>query len=215
WASQCYHLAYEIVTLPGNVTIASRDGAVVLLEDLVAEATSRALEIVQTKNPEVSLQQQAAVAHAVALGAIRYSMLSRDSSKVVTFDWESALDFNGQAAPYIQYATVRANSILRKAGDLPGHWQVPAELQPVEITLIDLISRVPQEIQKSARDIKPLVLSTHVYDLARAFNDFYNQCPVLQADPEVRGFRLQLVAASRQAIRNLLSILGIETPDIM
>ena len=88
-------------------------------------------------------------------------------------------------------------------------------MTPVEITLIDLISRVPQEIQKSARDIKPLVLSTHVYDLARAFNDFYNQCPVLQADPEVRGFRLQLVAASRQAIRNLLSILGIETPDIM
>ena len=215
WASQCYHLAYEIVTLPGNVTIASRDGAVVLLEDLVAEATSRALEIVQTINPEISHQQQLAVAHAVALGAIRYSMLSRDSGKVVTFDWESALDFNGQAAPYIQYAAVRANSILRKAGDLPGHWQVPAELQPVEITLIDLISRVPQEIQKSARDIKPLVLSTHVYDLARAFNDFYNQCPVLQADPEVRGFRLQLVAASRQAIRNLLSILGIETPDIM
>jgi len=215
WASQCYHLAYEIVTLPGNVTIASRDGAVVLLEDLVEEATSRALEIVQTKNPEISHQQQAAVAHAVALGAIRYSMLSRDSGKVVTFDWDSALDFNGQAAPYIQYAAVRANSILRKAGELPGHWQVPAELQPVEITLIDLISRVPQEIQKSARDIKPLVLSTHVYDLARAFNDFYNQCPVLQADPEVRGFRLQLVSASRQAIRNLLTILGIETPDIM
>jgi len=215
WASQCYHLAYEIVTLPGNVTIASRDGAVVLLEDLVAEATSRALEIVQTKNPEISHQQQLAVAHAVALGAIRYSMLSRDSGKVVTFDWDAALDFNGQAAPYIQYAAVRANSILRKAGEIPAKWQVPSELQPVEITLIDLISRVPQEIQKSARDIKPLVLSTHVYDLARAFNDFYNQCPVLQADPEVRGFRLQLVAASRQAIRNLLSILGIETPDIM
>jgi arginyl-tRNA synthetase len=215
WAKQCYHLAYEIVTLPGNVTIASRDGAVVLLEDLVAEATSRALEIVQTKNPEISQQQQLAVAHAVALGAIRYSMLSRDSSKVVTFDWDAALDFNGQAAPYIQYAAVRANSILRKAGEIPAKWQVPSELQPVEITLIDLISRVPQEIQKSARDIKPLVLSTHVYELARAFNDFYNQCPVLQADPEVRGFRLQLVAASRQAIRNLLSILGIETPDIM
>lgn len=215
WANQCYHLAYEIVTLPGNVTIASREGAVVLLEDLVREATSRALEIVQAKNPEISSGQQQAVAHAVALGAIRYSMLSRDSSKVVTFDWDAALDFNGQAAPYIQYAAVRANSILRKAGELPEDWQVPAELQPVEITLIDLISRVPQEIQKAARDIKPLVISTHVYELARAFNDFYNQCPVLQAEPEVRNFRLQLVAASRQAIRNLLAILGIETPDIM
>jgi len=215
WANQCYHLAYEIVTLPGNVTIASREGAVVLLEDLVSEATSRALEIVQAKNPEISSEQQQAVAHAVALGAIRYSMLSRDSSKVVTFDWDAALDFNGQAAPYIQYAAVRANSILRKAGELPQEWQVPAELQPVEITLIDLISRVPQEIQKAARDIKPLHLTTHVYELARAFNDFYNQCPVLQAEPAVRGFRLQLVASSRQAIRNLLSILGIETPDIM
>lgn len=215
WANQCYHLAYEIVTLPGNVTIASREGAVVLLEDLVREATSRALEIVQAKNPEISSEQQQTVAHAVALGAIRYSMLSRDSSKVVTFDWDAALDFNGQAAPYIQYAAVRASSILRKAGELPEDWQVPAELQPVEITLIDLISRVPQEIQKAARDIKPLHLSTHVYELARAFNDFYNQCPVLQAESAVRDFRLQLVAASRQAIRNLLTILGIETPDIM
>jgi arginyl-tRNA synthetase len=215
WAKQCYHLAYEIVTLPGNVTIASRDGAVVLLEDLVHEATTRALEIVKTKNPEITSKKQEEIAYNVALGAIRYSMVSRDSTKVVTFDWDTALDFNGQAAPYIQYAAVRANSILRKAGTLPTTWQPPEKLEPSEITLIDLINRFPQEIQKAARDIKPLVITNHAYELARAFNDFYSQCPVLQAEPAVRDFRLQLVTAARRAISNALTVLGINTPDIM
>jgi arginyl-tRNA synthetase len=215
WAKQCYHLAYEIVTLPGNVTIASRDGAVVLLEDLIQEATTRALEIVKAKNPEISSKKQEEIAYSVALGAIRYSMVSRDSTKVVTFDWDTALDFNGQAAPYIQYAAVRANSILRKAGAMPITWQPPEKLEPTEITLIDLINRLPQEIQKAARDIKPLVITNHAYELARAFNDFYSQCPVLQAEPAVRDFRLQLVTAARQAISNALTVLGINTPDIM
>ncbi len=215
WAKQCYHLAYEIVTLPGNVTIASRDGAVVLLEDLVQEAATRALEIVKTKNPEISSKKQEEIAYSVALGAIRYSMVSRDSTKVVTFDWDTALDFNGQAAPYIQYAAVRANSILRKAGAMPTVWQPPEKLEPTEITLIDLINRLPQEIQKAARDVKPLVITNHAYELARAFNDFYSQCPVLQAEPAVRDFRLQLVVAARQAISNALTVLGINTPDIM
>lgn len=215
WAKQCYHLAYEIVTLPGNVTIASRDGAVVLLEDLVHEATARALEIVKTKNPEVSDEKQKEIAYTVALGAIRYSMVSRDSTKVVTFDWDTALDFNGQAAPYIQYAAVRASSILRKAGAMPETWQPPEKLEPAEITLIDLINRLPQEIQKAAKDVKPLVLTNHAYELARAFNDFYSQCPVLQAEPAIRDFRLQLVTAARQAISNALAVLGINTPDIM
>ncbi len=215
WAKQCYHLAYEIVTLPGNVTIASRDGAVVLLEDLVHEATARALEIVRTKNPEVSDEKQKEIAYTVALGAIRYSMVSRDSTKVVTFDWDTALDFNGQAAPYIQYAAVRASSILRKAGVMPETWQPPEKLEPAEITLIDLINRLPQEIQKAAKDVKPLVLTNHAYELARAFNDFYSQCPVLQAEPAIRDFRLQLVTAARQAISNALAVLGINTPDIM
>ena len=122
FAKKCYHLAYEIVNLPGNVTMSSRDGTVVLLEDLINEATSRALQIVKEKNLDLSTEDQQIVARMVALGGIKYSMLSRDNTKIVTFDWETALTFEGQAAPYIQYAFVRANSILRKAGQ-----QIPAE----------------------------------------------------------------------------------------
>ena len=105
WAERIYHLAYEIVNLPGNVTMSSREGTVVLLDDLIREATKRALEIVREK-PELDPQEMQTIAEAVALGSIKYPMLARENTKMVTFDWESALDFNGQSAPYIQYAHV-------------------------------------------------------------------------------------------------------------
>lgn len=216
WAGRCQHIPYELVMLPGNMAMASREGTVVLLEDLVREATSRALAVVQTKNPELSTDQQQAIAHAVALGAIRYSMISRENTKLVTFDWETALNFDGQAAPYIQYAYVRAGSILRKWGkDLPGESTPAYELSPAEVQLVELISRLPREIQAAANDYRPMTLSNLAYELAKAFNDFYNQCPVLQAEPAVRDGRLRLVAAARQAIGNALDVLGVIAPQAM
>ena len=216
WADSCYHLAYEIVNLPGNVTMSSRDGTVVLLEDLIDEATNRALEIVKVKNQDLTLAVQKEIASTVALGAIKYSMLSRDNTKIVTFNWDAALDFNGQAAPYIQYAAVRANSILRKMdGEIPASLRPDYELSEAEIELIDLISRLPDEIQRAANEYKLLYIASQSYELARAFNNFYNKCPVLQAEEPVRSMRLRLVAAARQAITNSLLIMGIRTPDMM
>ncbi len=216
WATRCQHIPYELVTLPGNVAMASREGTVVLLEDLVREATARALAIVQTKNPELPLEKQQEIAQAVALGAIRYSMISRENTKVVTFDWESVLNFDGQAAPYIQYAYVRAGSILRKWGkEVPASALPAYELSPAEVQLIEVISRLPGEIQTAANDYRPMTLSNLAYDLAKAFNDFYNQCPVLQAEPAVRDTRLRLVAAARQAIGNALNVLGVIAPQAM
>jgi arginyl-tRNA synthetase len=215
WAKRCQHVPYELVNLPGNVVMASREGTVVLLEDLIREATSRALEVVEVKNPELSETQKLAVARAVGIGAIKYPMLSRESTKVVTFDWEAALDFNGQAAPYIQYAYVRGGSILRKANQALPESDFTAELSPVEIQLVDLITRLPVEVQKAASEFRPLNISSLAYDLARTFNDFYNQCPVLQAEEPVRSQRLRLVAAARIAMGNCLALLGITAPEVM
>ncbi len=216
WAKDLYHLAYEIVNLPGNVTMSSREGTVVLLDDLIREACSRALEIVREKNPELDPAAQEAVARAVGIGAIKYPMLSRDNTKITTFDWQTALDFNGQAAPYIQYAHVRANSILRKAGgSLPPADESLGQLEPAEIALVDLIARLPRDIQRAAATYRPLDIATLAYDLARAFNDFYNQCPVLLAEPAQRNFRLRLVASARQALANSLALLGIAAPAAM
>lgn len=216
WSKRLKHLAYEIVNLPGNVTMSSRDGTVVLLQDLVDEASRRALVIVQAKNPDLSEEKQKAIAKAVALGAIKYSMISRDNVKIVTFDWEAAMDINGQAAPYIQYAYVRANSILRKFGEETPESMVPSyDLLPAEIELIDLISRLPREITRAAEELKPLYIANISYEIARAFNNFYNQCPVLQADEPIRKFRVRLVLAARQAIANSLALMGITAPEAM
>ena len=216
WADRCYHLGYELVNLPGNVTMSSREGTVVLLEDLIREATQRALAIVREKNPSLAPEVMESVAQAVALGAIKYPMLARENTRMVTFDWQSALDFNGQAAPYIQYAHVRANSILRRLETpIPDSLTPSHPLDATEVQLIDWISRLPGEVQRAAAEYKPLHLTNLAYELASSFNDFYAKCPVLKAEPGIRNFRLRLVAAARQSIANTLMILGIPYPEVM
>ena len=217
-AKKCVHVPYELVTLPGNVVMSSREGTVVLLEDLIREAVSRAYAVVKEKNPDLSEEQMQAVARAVGLGALKYPILARDNARLVTFDWQSALDFNGQAAPYIQYAQVRCNSILRKAGverSSPPASAFAYALEPAEVQLIDLISRFPAEVQRAAAEYKPLVITTLAYELARAFNDFYAACPVIQAEAAARDGRLRLVAAARQTLANALGLLGIAAPEMM
>ncbi|UYN89837.1 MAG: arginine--tRNA ligase [Anaerolineales bacterium] len=212
------HLPYEIVNLPGNVIISSREGVVVLLEELISQATERAAAIVAEKNAELDEATRLKVAQQVGLAAIKYPMLARETTKIATFDWEAALDFNGQAAPYIQYACVRANSILRRAS-AEGHAAATGspqhELQPSEIELIERISRLPDAVQRAASEHKTLHITNLTYELAKGFNDFYNQCPVLQAEEPQRSFRLALVAAARQAMANGLALLGIEAPEVM
>jgi len=216
WADKLYHLAYELVNLPGNVTMASREGTVVLFDDLMAEATRRARDIVEQKNPELSEKAKDDIAEAVALGALKYTMLSRDNTKVVTFDWDAALDFNGQAAPYIQYAHVRAESILRKAGEsLPKEARFPSELVKAEVDLIELLTRLPHEVLKAVEELRPLGVANLAFDLAKGFNDFYNTCQVLNVEPEVRAYRLRLVAAAQQVIATSLDLLGIKAPSVM
>jgi arginyl-tRNA synthetase len=216
WATRNMHLPYEVVNLPGNVVMASREGTIVLLEGLMREAHQRALAVVEEKNPSLSGEQKEAVARAVGLGALKYPMLARDNAKIVTFDWESALDFNGQAAPYIQYAHVRANSILRRMEKpLPGSIPVEYKLDPAEIELVDAISRFPGEVQRAAAEYKTLHITNLAFELAGTFNNFYKHCPVLKADPAIRANRLRLVAAARQTIANALALLGIHHPDVM
>ena len=154
-AKNCTHVSYELVTLPGNVVMSSREGTVVLMEDLLREATHRAREETRKKNPSLSEEQLEDVAKAVGLGALKYPILARENTRLVTFDWQSALDFNGQAAPYIQYAHVRCNSIIRKAGGLPVEQgaSFTYELAPAEVELIDWLSRFPSEVQRAAARI--------------------------------------------------------------
>ena len=216
WALKCQHIPYEVVALPGNVVLASREGNVVLMEDLIREAVQRAMEVVKENNPDLSDEQKQAVAEAVGIGAIKYPMLARENTKVVTFDWESVLSLQGQTATYIQYAYVRTSGILRKAKtDYSQSLKPDFALEKQEVQLINQLSQFGEYVQRATADFKPLEITNFAFTLAKSFNDFYTQCPVLNAEEPVKSFRLRLVAACQQVIANSLGLMGITAPKAM
>jgi arginyl-tRNA synthetase len=213
-ASKCFHLAYEIVTLPEG-TMSSRKGNIIYYLDVAEEARRRISAIIAEKNPNLTGAEREATADQVGIGAMKYVMLAVDNTKQIVFSWDTALSFDGQAAPYIQYAHVRAGSILEKAAVVP-HAALPAyEMHPSEITLIDWISRFPDEVDRAAEEYKPLYMANYAYFLAKAFTDFYRECPVLSAEAGIRDVRLAIVAATRQTLANSLRLLGIQAPRAM
>ncbi len=223
-AKQAHHLPYEIVTLPEGV-ISSRKGRAPLYDDVKQEVLQRARQIIDEKNPELPEDLKDSVAWQVGMGSIKYTMLARDNNKIVVFDLEEALSFDGHAAPYIQYAHARACRILENAGwnhDAAVNLAASGELTldfgaiaPAELALLQQIAVLPEEVQRSADQYRPLLISNYVYDLAKAFNDFYHACPVIHSEEPVRSARLALVDATRQALANGLWLLGIEAPSAM
>lgn len=219
-AAKSHHLGYEIVALPEGV-ISSRKGNVPVYEDVRDKVLARAREIIDEKNPELTAEKREEVARQVALGSLKYAMLARDNNKVVIFDLEEALSFDGHSAPYIQYAHARACRILEHgkvdANDLATrvHDLDFGELQPEELGLLQQISALPDEIQRAAEEYRPLLVASFVYELAKRFNDFYHACPVLHSPEPTRTARLALVAASKQALANSLALLAVDAPNEM
>ena len=148
-------------------------------------------------------------------GAIKYTLLSIDPMKTVTFDWEKALNFETNSAPYIQYSHARACNILKKAGDWPKpDYKSLNARQEKELTLA--LARFPEVFIDAANELKPMNITAYVNDLSDKFNSFYAAHPVLKAEnPGLVGARLMLVEATRITIRNSLQTLGIAPPERM
>jgi arginyl-tRNA synthetase len=218
-ADMCYHLGYEMVTLPSG-TMSSRTGNVVLYEDVAAAMKTRAKEIVVEKARHADLTDEKIdqIAEQVGIGSLIYSMVSRDNNTVIVFDLEESLSFTGHAAPYIQYAHARACRLLERAGEIPQGEVLFEDLQPEEIDLIEQIGIFPSEVEKSVASYRPLVIADYVYELARKFNDFYanfEKRPILNAPEPQRTMRIALVAAARQTLANGLGLLGVAAPEVM
>ncbi len=221
-AAQAHHLGYEMVRLPEGV-ISSRKGNVPVYDDVRDAVLARARAVIEEKNPELEAGARERVAREVGLGSLKYAMLARDINKVVVFDLEEALSFDGHAAPYIQYAHARACRILEHAGETDetlagtldrGGLDFGA-LMPEELGLLQLVAALPDEVQRAAAEERPLLITNYVYELAKRFNDFYHACPVLQSPEPTRTARLALVAAARRALANGLGLLGIAAPEEM
>jgi arginyl-tRNA synthetase len=214
-AAKCYHLSYGYVTLPEG-SMSARRGRVVLFMDVVEEAIKRVLAVESEKAPHLSEEERQRVANQVGLGALAYSILSVDNGKDIVFDMDTALSFDGRTGPYIQNAHVRAASILKKAGGFPASAQFDYDLNTHEVQLIELISRFPETVEQAAAEYRPLLMANYAYELANAFHSFYHAVPVIQAeDAAVRAARIRLVSAAKQTICNALSLLDIQSPDVM
>ncbi|EEB74539.1 arginine--tRNA ligase [Thermococcus sp. AM4] len=223
-AENFHHLAYEHVVRPEG-KFSGRKGTWVgfTVDEVLNEAVQRARELVEGKNPNLSEEEKDRIAEAVGVGAVRFNLVKYSPDKVITFRWEDVLNFEGESAPYIQYAHARCASILRKAGEsgVETDWKALLEkadfskLTLREKELIKLLAKFPEVIESAGRDIKPHLVPAYLNELASLFNKFYMDHPVLKAEEGVKEERLLLVLAVKQVLRNGLELLGIEAPEKM
>jgi arginyl-tRNA synthetase len=211
---------YSWINLPEG-GMSTRRGTGVDLDDLLDESIKRAREEVESRldtrirDDELSDDDVARIARQVGIGAVRYDIVSKQPSKSITFEWERALDFEAQSAPYVQYVHARTCGILDEANEIPGDIDASALSTPEERALLRVIARFPAVVERAADELAPHVVATYTREFAETFNAFYRECPVLSADGEVREARLTLVAASRTTVANALGLLGVAAPESM
>lgn len=206
------HYAYELVKLPGY-TMSRRRGRYVSFDELIDEAVTLAYREVSKRSPQLDEAEKRAIANSVGLGAVKYAMLSISPTKTVNFTWERVLNFETNAAPYVQYAHARACSIIGKAEFKPENPDYTLLSDPLEKALTVNLSRFPEIFSETADSLKPELLIDYANSLADSFNAFYNKLPVLKAEKKsLRDARLKLVNTSAIVLRNTLELLGIEAP---
>ena len=192
----------------------TRQGGGTRLLDLIDEAKTRARALVQTKNPDLGAREMDAVARAVGIGAVKYADLSKNRTSDYVFDWDAMLAFDGNTAPYLQYAYARIMSLFARGGIDPG--SALSELaitEPLEHTLALQLARFQETLELVATSVMPHHLCSYLYDLASAFMRFYETCPVLGSDAEES--RLLLCRRTAETLKTGLGLLGIETVDRM
>jgi len=198
--------------------MSTRKGQVVYLDDLIEEAVDRALVEVKKRRSDLSEEQMRRIARSVGIGSVRFNIARIRAEKQIVFRWEDALNFEGNSAPFIQYAHARACSILRKAADggmTCQQYDPSALVRKQEGDLMRSIGSLPLIVEECAERRKIHPMAQYVQELAILFNQFYQFVPVLKADEKERKARLALVEASKWSLGNALRVLGIDAPEEM
>ncbi|HCU0193067.1 TPA: arginine--tRNA ligase [Proteus mirabilis] len=195
----------------------TRSGGTVRLTDLLDEAHERALTLIREKNPDMDEEELNNIARVVGIGAVKYADLSKNRTTDYIFDWDLMLSFEGNTAPYMQYAYTRVASIFKRAEIDESALTQPISLtQPHEKQLALRLVQFDETITQVAREGTPHVMCAYLYDLAQSFSGFYENCPILSAeDDNVRQSRLKLARLTARTLKQGLETLGIETVDRM
>ena len=219
WADQIFHLSYGMVELPEG-KMKSREGTVVDADDLIekmyqeAKATSEE----SGKLEGIADEEKERLYRMIGLGALKYFILKVDPKKKMLFNPKESIDFNGNTGPFIQYTHARICSILRKASEsgIQAGIAPDAVLSPKEIRLVKLIATYPQKVGEAAAAYSPALIANFAYDLAKEFNQYYHETPVLkEPDGVLLSMRLALIDTLASTLRKATGILGIQLPERM
>ena len=210
------HIPFGTILNKEGTPFKTRDGGAVKLADVADEAIERALKLVSEKNPDLTEEDRNHIARVVGIGAIKYAELSKNRTTDYIFDWDTMLSFEGNTAPYLQYAYTRIMSIFRRAGLDSGDINSPFDLrEPDEIALATKLLQYPEAVESVVEDYQANILCNYLFDLSQHFMTFYESCPVLKAENEMRGSRLRLCDVSAKTLKHGLGLLGIQTVEQM
>ena len=220
WGNDIEHLSYGMVELP-NGKMKSREGTVVDADDLMDEmvATAKAVSDELGKAKDLSPEEADKLYHTIGLGALKYFILKVDPKKTMLFNPEESIDFNGNTGPFVQYTHARICSVLRKAEEqgikLESEVKV-GDLQPKEKEIIVMMYGWPMVLNLAAENRSPAMIANFIFDLAKEFNQFYQECSILkEPDADRRMFRLQVCDMVAALLRNASELLGIGMPERM
>lgn len=213
---QLAHLAYDFVQLPEGL-ISSRAGTILSFDQAYNQVAAAALQATQERHADWPLAKLQATAAILTIAVLKFELLKIAADKIITFDLEAALRFDGYTAIYLQYAVARINSILRLSSDLSSVTLAKERLltETLEGDLVWLIAQFPQMVQRAAENYQPSLVAQYLFDLAKNFNDYYHQVPILKAEAAVSLARLNLIKAVRQVLQNGLELLGIAAVEEM
>jgi arginyl-tRNA synthetase len=216
WAENCYHLSYGMVDLPSG-KMKSREGTVVDADDLMDEMIATAKEQSEEKGKldEMSSTEAEQLFEMLGLGALKYYILKVDPKKRMLFNPQESIDMQGNTGPFIQYTHARIRSVLRKAdnGKTDFHG---IELQDKERALIRLLAQYPETVVQAGDEYSPAVIANYAYELAKEYNQFYHDNPILkEEDAQRRALRLMLSKLTAQVIASSMKLLGVAVPDRM
>ena len=214
------HMAFGTMMGKDGKPFKTRVGGTTKLVDLLTEAEQRAFDLVSEKNPDLDEAQRKEIAHNVGIGAVKYADLSKNRTSDYIFNWDTMLSFDGNTAPYLQYAYARIRSIFRKAEALGYRLDVSENVdiriaESAEHQLILKILQFSDAVQSVAKEGTPNLLCNYLFELAGNFMTFYEACPIMKAEENVRKSRLQLAQLTANTLKTGLELLGINAMERM
>jgi arginyl-tRNA synthetase len=217
WAKGLYHLSYGMVDLPSG-KMKSREGTVVDADDLIDEMEETAKQRTEElgKVEGFTEEEKAHLYYIIGMGALKYFLLKVEPKKRLLFDPNESIDFQGHTGPFIQYTHARIRSVLVKAGEVSYLFNNNDELTASERDLIISLTQYPDVLKASANEHSPAQIANYVYELAKLYNKFYHEEPILKVENQnIRNFRLALSSATANTIKRGMRLLGIEVPERM